>query len=515
MLIEELNKVKDMFYIDNNNIEEIVKTGEVGLYKSIFMNDHSQAFVGDKYKDECDENEINNYIIKHLDYFKKKYSSFYLYVESKNINETFINFINVISTNIPILIELSSIDNTNLSLINRIINESNNKKIFIKNFTSNYTPDGLLCISNAKAHNKLVKYDWNHEQSKDLYMQDNFSIVENLDLLIKNTDDLKKVIAELNKIKLLFQQNLIDKITINIKVTDIRFFKVFGDILWNFEGSDNWPDEKITYNLNVDKIEEQINYRDTDRYKTISSKIQINSHGIHYDYYGEFQYFHNFTKFILSKIPENATELEKVVYISKFIIESFNYDDDNYEKLLDGTGETPIRNFYDFVSQGVGVCRDYANITEYLLNKIGIKCEYISSESYDYQSDKDIPGKIKYSDITGKIMDEKYFGHAFNLVYIDNKPYFLDNTWIDRGEKLSDSENFLVSTDTFMKTHGKYVEVKNYECLEDYSRYDISKAESMIEMFWFYYTDDDLRFLYSIGQNTIANKFTNSTSQKL
>lgn len=514
MLIEELNKVKDMFYIDDHNIEEIVKTGEVGLYKSIFMNDYSQAFVGDKYKDECDENEINNYIIKNLDYFRRKYSSFFLYVESKNIDENFINLINIISTDIPILIELSNIDNTNLSLINKIINESKNKKIFIKNNTKNYTPDELLYILNAKAHNKLVKYDWNHEQSKDLYMQDDFKIEVNLDLLIENTDDLKNVIAELNKIKLLFKQNLIDKIRININVTDIRFFKVFGDILWDFEGSDNWPDEKITYNLNVDKIEEQINYHDTRRYNTISSKIQINSHGIQYDDYGEFQYFHNFTKFILSKIPENATELEKVTYISKFIIESFNYDNDNYKKLLEGTGETPIRTFYDFVSQGVGVCRDYANITKYLLNKIGIKCEYISSTTYDYENDIFIPGKIKCSDITGMIMDEKYFGHAFNLVYIDNKPYFLDNTWINREEKLFESENFLVSTDTFRKTHGDFVEVEKHNCPENYSRYDISRAESMIEMFWFYCTDEELRLLQSIRQDTIANKFTDSTIQR-
>lgn len=388
MLIEELNKVKDMVFINDHNIEEIVKTGEVGLYKSIFMNDRYQAFIGDKYKDECDENEINNYIKKNLDFFKRKYSSFLLYVESKNINENFINLINIISTDIPILIELSNIDKTNLSLINKIINESNNKKIFIKNIISNYTPDELLCISNAKAHNKLVKYDWNHEQSKNVYMQDDFTIIENLNLFIENTDDLKNVIAELNKIKLLFQKNLIDKITININITDIRFFKVFGDILWDFEGSDNWPDEKITYNLNVDKIEEQINYHDTNRYKTISSKVQINSHGIQYDDYGEFQYFHNFTKFILSKIPENATELEKVTYISKFIIESFNYDDDNYHKELQGTGKVPTRNFYDFVSRGVGVCRDYAKITEYLLNKIGIKCKYIGSDTYDYQNDR-------------------------------------------------------------------------------------------------------------------------------
>lgn len=514
MLIDELNKAKHMAFLDDNNIEEIIKTGELGLYKRTFMDDYYSSFVGDKDKYECDENEINDYIKKYFDVFKRKYSYTLLKVDSTNINENFINLINMIPENISILIEINNINKTDLSLINKILDESSDKKVFIKINNSDYTTDELFCISNAKEHNKLVKYDWDSDKLRDLYMQDDFKTMESLNLLIENTDDIKNVINELNKLKQLFQQKLIDKITININVTDIRFFKVFGDILYDFEGSDNWPDEKITYNLNVDEIEDQINYHDTRRYSTISSEIQINSHGVQYDNYGEFQYFHNFTKFILSKIPERATELEKVTYISKFIIECFNYDHYNYDKKLKGTGQTPIRTFYDFASQGVGVCRDYAALTEYLLNKIGIKCEYIGSYTYAYENDKDIPEKIKYSDTTGQIMDEKYIGHAFNLVYIDNKPYFLDNTWINRGERLFESENFLVSTDTFMKTHGEFVEVAKHDCPENYSRYDISKAESMIEMFWFNYTDDDLRLLWSIGQNTIANKVENSITQK-
>ena len=71
------------------------------------------------------------------------------------------------------------------------------------------------------------------------------------------------------------------------------------------------------------------------------------------------------------------------------------------------------------------------------------------------------------------------------MVYIDGKPYFLDNTWIDKENKLFNNENFLVSTDTFMKTHGEYVEVKKYECPENYSRYDIiEKTKNCVFGFW-------------------------------
>ena len=512
MLVDDLNKIKDKVFINDKDVEEIIKTGEFELYKCIFMNDGYQIFIGDKYKDECDENEINDFVKKNLDHLKRKYSSVLLCIESKDINDDFINLLNIIPDDMPILIELSNVDKTNPFLLYHIINESSNKKLYLKSNISNYTLDLLLSISNAKVNNKLVKYDWNYEHSKNLYMQEDFNQKNNLDILIENTDNPKDVIEELNKIKILFQQNIIDNITINVNINDIHFFRAFADILYEFEGSDNWPDEKINYTLNVDKIEEQINYHDTRRFQTVLSKIQIKSRGILHDDYGKFQYFHNFIKFILSKIPNNATELEKVIYISKFIVEAFDYDTDNFDKLLDGTGDTPIRSFYDFASGGIGVCRDYADLTEYLLKKVGIRCENIGSTTYDYLNDKDIPGKIKL--VNGNVVDIKYISHAFNLVYIDNVPYFIDNTWISKGTKLSESKYFLVSTDTFMKTHGSFVEVEKYNCPEDYSRDEISRAESMIDKYWSHYTDDDLHLLYSIGQYRVSDIVNDSMQQK-
>ena len=65
-----------------------------------------------------------------------------------------------------------------------------------------------------------------------------------------------------------------------------------------------------------------------------------------------------------------------------------------------------------------------------------------------------------------KLTEKKTHGHAFNAVYINNIPYWLDITWISckahdsPSFKLETVPDFLVSDSNFFKTHHKYLNQK-------------------------------------------------------
>ncbi len=90
------------------------------------------------------------------------------------------------------------------------------------------------------------------------------------------------------------------------------------------------------------------------------------------------------------------------------------------------------RDVYQAIVDGSGVCEGYTKGYSHLLNEVGIKNEYCVSMALN---------------------------HAWNIVYIDGKPYHVDVTWDDvawkNGERgvvgFVDHENFLRSTEG-MKT---------------------------------------------------------------
>lgn len=156
----------------------------------------------------------------------------------------------------------------------------------------------------------------------------------------------------------------------------------------------------------------------------------------------------NKTEDIIGCIPRDASDLEKVTYISNWIMQNFSYDYENLDKekqweqqnldkpdylIQRDRPRLTERNLVQFIEDKTGVCRHVAELTEYLLKKVGVKCEYISSNR-----------------------------HAFNRVYIDGIPYWMDNTWdINRHDEnkdyqLSDSEFFLTGFHDFFKTHSTY-----------------------------------------------------------
>jgi len=141
-----------------------------------------------------------------------------------------------------------------------------------------------------------------------------------------------------------------------------------------------------------------------------TKKMDIHFNGISYESIEQIYELEKYLEIIKSHIPSGASDLDIVTYVSMFIINYFKYDFDLYEKSMKCLNFKDI-NLTQFITSGKGICRHFASFTKYLLNSLGIECEKIDVNG-DYYSNSNVEG------------------HAFNIVRIDDKMYFLDNTWI-------------------------------------------------------------------------------------
>ncbi len=125
----------------------------------------------------------------------------------------------------------------------------------------------------------------------------------------------------------------------------------------------------------------------------------------------------------------SLSDVEKALLLHDRIATFCEYDVINLDN---DTLPDEAFNMYGVLGKGVAVCMGYALAYDYLLERAGIESQYCSSE---------------------KLV------HAWNIVYINNKPYHVDITWDDVTNDVSGQvfhDNFLRSTEGIKSTGHTY-----------------------------------------------------------
>ena len=126
----------------------------------------------------------------------KKYSSIMLSVYSKDINNDFLQLLNVIPHDVPILLELVYSNDINYDLLNTILNDKQHS-IYVKNNIVNQNSESLEFLSKAKNQGRLIKSTVDEETHNNIYVIDDYHIEDEISLTIDNTNNPNEVINHL------------------------------------------------------------------------------------------------------------------------------------------------------------------------------------------------------------------------------------------------------------------------------------------------------------------------------
>ncbi len=99
----------------------------------------------------------------------------------------------------------------------------------------------------------------------------------------------------------------------------------------------------------------------------------------------------------LSGISADATDYRKIQHVYNWIVDTVDYD----------AGASDNQNIYSVFAGKRSVCAGYSKATQYLLERIGVFCTYVTGEA---------GGNAR---------------HAWNLVRIGEDYYYVDTTWGD------------------------------------------------------------------------------------
>lgn len=361
--------------------------------------------------------------------FKKPY---YLKVNLQSFNENTINIINQISDNVFVEVSINDdIDSKKIQLLSRI---SHTKCQFVCNNWIDL--DSMYLLTN--------KFTLSEESSPVIVIRKIDSTTAGKIASVCQKINNSRFRIEIKDAESL--QNL-DRIIPYIPVEEILV-----------ELSNDLFDEKNPQNARNTIVQ----YTKDESY--INKKLHIIFREIKYDNMEQIYDLEKNIGLIKSHIPENASKLDIITYVTLFMINYFKYDYTMYEETKTRPNNEDI-NLAQFISRGRGVCRHFASFTEYILNSLGIDCKKVDSlDNYyeDYNSE----------------------GHAFNVVTIDGKSYFLDNTWIVEGiqngliHSLSESSDYLRSNEEF--GHTDYDDVlSEYHC-ESYNRQEINDSVNRV-----------------------------------
>lgn len=190
----------------------------------------------------------------------------------------------------------------------------------------------------------------------------------------------------------------------------------------------------------------------------------------------------------------NMNDFEKAIFVHDWLVLNGEYDlelpDLMEEGLTDEQYEQRYKKFALLVN-GKGVCGTYGEAYEYIMNKIGVKCIYLSS---------------------------KDMNHAWNLIQLNGEWYHVDCTWDDPVKDrigLSRYEYFLINDDEIEeKEHFSWVPDTNTSVSTVYSnipRGDTNKV-AYGENKWCYLSGSKLYIsnLYGEEKTLISNKSYNA-----
>ncbi len=104
----------------------------------------------------------------------------------------------------------------------------------------------------------------------------------------------------------------------------------------------------------------------------------------------------------LSTVAEDATDYEKAKAVYTYVVNSTSYVSTDEDQ-----------NMYGALIEQQAVCAGYASAVQYLLQKMGIMCYYVSGTAVGTQGTQSAQA------------------HAWNLVLLDGAYYYIDATWGD------------------------------------------------------------------------------------
>ena len=128
---------------------------------------------------------------------------------------------------------------------------------------------------------------------------------------------------------------------------------------------------------------------------------------------------------IYEQIDPGLPDYEKMLAFYDTIIDETDYSENDHDQDM-----TSI--FLDKNS----VCAGYSRAFQYLCKKAGIECAYIEGTAYGFQ-------------------DEDREAHAWNLVKLDDKYYWVDVTW---GDPLSEDEKYNKTYSYFCSDDGEFLQ---------------------------------------------------------
>lgn len=185
------------------------------------------------------------------------------------------------------------------------------------------------------------------------------------------------------------------------------------------------------------------------------------------------------TEKLLIGVKDNTelSDVEKALVLHDKLALHCSYD---YENLNNDSLPVSARNAYGIIVLKTGVCMGYALAYDYLLEQVGIKTLYCSSDTLN---------------------------HAWNIVYINNTPYHVDVTWDDPVWDMYgrvSHENFLRSTQGIKATGHTATDFFSFPTDTTYDNYYWKNSQTAFQLIGneIYYFDTANKNLCKLNDTT-------------